>query len=347
MKFRWSTFIAFVLSVAAPSYSLSQSSAWIFLADKRKPSHSAMVGTLRTNLPHGEGVGTAVLIDECGILTNFHVAFGPWYVTQLSAPSHEPIGAFTLTEITRADGSHPTARATPVRWGDYAKLDQQLRGEDQDWAYLVLDPCLGLNFGYYHLRSLDPDDADIFGETYSAIGYSSGRQLVDPNCALHPVELAYKRGGVFHDCTVLVGDSGGPIVRNGSLSVIAIASGFRVDMTQPSCSNASQPTSALARWESNCTNLAVPVTIDMIEKIRIARLAVWLQLALKEMGYDTGRFGAIEDEQFKMAVVDSQRHLGLPTDGKLTYALCAMLSMLSGKSYPPVKCTQRQPRSPC
>ena len=132
-------FIAAVTALAG----LALTSAWVFDADDRQRSHSAMVGTLAIDLPEGSGFGTAALVDECGILTNFHVVFGPWYVTALRAPSHKSVGTFTLTEVTLPDGTHPAARATPVVWGPYRGPDRQLRNPSDDWAYLVLDRCLG------------------------------------------------------------------------------------------------------------------------------------------------------------------------------------------------------------
>ena len=66
--------------VAALLAALLLTTAWVFYADDRMPSHSARIGTFTIDLPEGSGSGTAFLINECGILTNFHVVFGPWYV---------------------------------------------------------------------------------------------------------------------------------------------------------------------------------------------------------------------------------------------------------------------------
>jgi hypothetical protein len=153
---------------------LPPTSAWVFYEDDRQPSHSTMVGTLAIDLPEGRGLGTAVLVDRCGILTSFHTVFGPWYVTALRAPSRSFPGTFTLTEVMLPDGTRPTARAIPVVWGAYHGPDRHLRVPHHDWAYLVLDRCLGLKYGHFLLRALDLQD--LAGELggFAALGYSTG-----------------------------------------------------------------------------------------------------------------------------------------------------------------------------
>jgi hypothetical protein len=119
---------AIAASVAIVVGLLVPTSAWIFYEDDRRPSHSVMVGRLEVKLPQGTASGTAALVDECGILTNFHVVFGPWYVTTFRAPSREFWGTFTLTEAMLPDGTHPSARAIPVTWGEYLGPDRQSEG---------------------------------------------------------------------------------------------------------------------------------------------------------------------------------------------------------------------------
>jgi hypothetical protein len=162
-----------IRTVAALLAVLLLTSSWVFYADDRLPSHSARIGTLSVELPEGSGSGTAFLIDECGILTNFHVVFGPWTVTALRPPSHDFTGTFTLTEVTLPDGSHPTTRAIPVVWGNYLGPDRQWRRPQEDWAYLVLEDCLGHDHGYFHLREADVYEPAI-DRGFTAVGYSPG-----------------------------------------------------------------------------------------------------------------------------------------------------------------------------
>src|SRR5215470_19375268 len=198
-----------VIAVAAAAGTLSLASGWRFYTDDRRPSHSTMVGTLAIELPEGNGLGTATLVDECGILTNFHVVFGSWYVTALRPPSHEFAATFTLTEVMLPDGTHPAARAIPVVWGDYRGPDRGLRHPKEDWAYLVLDRCLGGEFGYLRMRAADPDDFGTEGVGFSAIGYSKGVQMIDPACSVY-TEPEGINDVWPHDCALLPGDSGGP-----------------------------------------------------------------------------------------------------------------------------------------
>ena len=102
-------------------------SAWVFRADLREASNFAPVGVIEFSLPEGRSRGTAFLVGECGVMTNFHVAFGPWYLTALRPPSNANRGTFTLTQVTLANGEHPSAGAIPVFWGDYTGPDRQFR----------------------------------------------------------------------------------------------------------------------------------------------------------------------------------------------------------------------------
>ncbi|MGH6960263.1 MAG: hypothetical protein ACREE7_07260, partial [Dongiaceae bacterium] len=250
----------FTLAVAAGAAlgALLLTSAWVFYVDDRQPSHSPMVGMLTIDLPEGRGLGTAVLVDACGILTTFHAAFGPWYVTALRAPSREFPAIFTLTEVTLPDGTHPTTHATPVVWGDYRGPDRQIRSPGNDWAYLVLDRCLGAKHGYFNLRLLEPEELTGSSDGFAAIGYASGRQMIDTGCS---IRSATAKGAWLHDCALLAGDSGSPIVRRGTLTLVGLGSSFVAGSGEPSCTG----DNALRRdWDDHCANLAVPVTWDMI-----------------------------------------------------------------------------------
>jgi hypothetical protein len=280
----------------------------VFYADDRLPSHSARIGTLQVTLPEGSGSGTAFLIDECGILTNFHVVFGPWTVTALRPPSHDFTGTFTLTEVTLPDGSHPTTRAIPVAWGDYLGPDRQWRRPEEDWAYLTLERCLGAEYGWFELREPTVYEPAI-DKGFSATGYSAGRQMADPLCAAR-ADPADGAKAWLHDCATLAGDSGGPVFRNGSLNVIAMASAYRAEGSGRRCLSA-RPEAALD-WlgpSSGCANIAVPVTDAMRERIWDAAAKVGLQDVLSRAGYDTGPLGHIDSPQLQAATEQAGRDL--------------------------------------
>ena len=303
--------------------------ARVFYADDRRPSHSVMVGTLEIDLPEGHGFGTAVLVDECGILTNFHVVFGPWYVTALRAPSRDFPGTFTLTEVRLPDGSHPTARAIPVVWGDYRGPDRQIRSPHNDWAYLVLDQCLGFKYGYFSLRSLEADELEGGTDGFAAIGYSTGRQMVDPACSVHAYRSAIGGKAWLHDCALSAGDSGGPIVKRGTLALVALGGSTLTDPGDPLCPTGdSQDSGApLPRWSQRCTNVAVPLSWDIIDRVESAYCATGVQRALNQLGYDAGPLGAIDEPRAAAAIKHAQRDMGWAVTGESSGSLLKILQL--------------------
>lgn len=309
--------------VAALLAALLLTSAWVFYADDRVPSHSARIGTLTVDLPEGSGTGTAFLVDVCGILTNFHVVFGPWTVTALRPPSHEFTGTFTLTEVTLPDGSHPAARAMPIVWGDYVGPDRQWRRPEEDWAYLRLDRCLGAQYGYFELREADLYEPPV-DKGFAAVGYSTGRQMTDPRCAARPdAEAGPGKGGQgwLHDCAVMAGDSGGPIFRAGTLNVVALSSAYRAGSAGRACLSADpgQARDWLPDWDGGCANIAVPVTTAMRERIWDAMVALAAQWALTQLGYDAGPPGWIESPKLASAIRQAERDTGWKLNGKLLH----------------------------
>ena len=304
---------------AALIVALLFTAAWVFYADDRVPSHSTRIGTFTIEMPEGTATGTAFLVGECGILTNFHVVFGPWYVTVLRPPSHDFVGTFTLTEVTLDDGTHPTARAVPVVWGDYLGPDSQWRRPQEDWVYLALDRCLGEHYGYFELREADLYEPPV-DKGFTAVGYSTGRQMADPRCAARADGSGGAKGWL-HDCAVMAGDSGGPIFRNGTLTVVALASAYRAGPSARAC------LSADARWNNGCANIAVPVSTDLRAAIETAWAAVLVQRTLTALGYDAGPIGAIEGERATAAIRRVEREMGWPDTGQASWRLYKILQL--------------------
>ena len=313
--------LAMILAIPIMAGMFSFASAWVFYHDDRERSHSTMVGTLMIELPEGRGQGTAILVDECGILTNFHAVFGPWYVTALRAPSRAHPGTFTLTEALGPDGRPRSARAIPVIWGDYLGPERQLRRPHEDWAYLVLDQCLGREYGHFWLRDLGLDEPAGVVDGMVAFGYSSGRQMIDPTCSVHAVRGAGDQPSWHHDCALRAGDSGGPIAKRGSQTVVALGAGAVADPADPGCASGG----VLARWTARCANLAVPLTQEIIDQVKAAFIATGVQRALLALGYDAGPLGAIDEPRASAAIREVQQEMGWPATGAPTPGLLKIL----------------------
>jgi Putative peptidoglycan binding domain len=311
--------------VAAMLAVLLLTASWVFYADDRLPSHSARIGTLSVELPEGSGTGTAFLIDECGILTNFHVVFGPWHVTALRPPSHDFTGTFTLTEVTLPDGTHPTTRAIPVVWGNYLGPDRQWRRPEEDWTYLVLEECFGLEHGYFDVREADLYEPPV-DTGFTATGYSAGRQMADPTCAARADPTAVTKGWL-HDCAALAGDSGGPIFRAGTLTVVALASGHRAQSSGRACLSAGSTDEWFASWGSGCANVAVPVSSVMRARLWEAGAAFGIQSMLAKLGYSVGPIGTIGAPQTVAAIRQVQREMGWSETGEPSEGLYKVLQL--------------------
>jgi putative peptidoglycan binding protein len=323
MAFGTSTWLSKIAAVASLMAVTLLTCAWVFYADDRLISHSARVGTLAVDMPEGSGTGTAFLVDECGILTNFHVVFGPWYVTVRRPPSHAFVGTFTLTEVTLPDGSHPTAHATPVIWGDYIGPDRQTRVPENDWVYLTLDSCLGSRYGYFDLHfgyGQEPLDLNV-----SAIGYSANRQMTDPSCTSRTDPAAPTKAWL-HDCALLLGDSGGPIIRGGTMTVVALASGYRSVSGNKHCLAADRGDPLLTSGRG-CANIAVSLTDAIREQVTAAHIAVGLQRMLTTLGYNTGPIGTIEAPEATAAIRQAEYEMGFPVTGKPDCAFYKVLQL--------------------
>jgi hypothetical protein len=285
------------------------------------------VGVIEFSLPEGRSRGTAFLVGDCAVMTNFHVVFGPWYLTALRPPSSSNRGTFTLSQVNLADGKHPATEAVPVIWGDYTGPDRQFRRPGEDWVVLGLKDCLGTRFGY-----LKPYDArlndDVPGEGgFAAVGYSSGRQMVDSNCSIRADGNNRDGSSMLHDCAAMPGDSGSPIVRRGTGRVVGMVSSFHADWDPSRCRS---PSGFLREhWTSQCTNVAVPFDAGLIDRIEAVRKAILVQNQLLNLGYDAGPLGEIEAPRLVRAIKQFQVDSGIAPNGAIDANLCEILKMHS------------------
>lgn len=298
-------------------------SAWVFNPDLRKAANFSPVGVIEFSLPEGRSTGTAFLIGECTVMTNFHVAFGPWYVTALRPPSNAGRGTFTLTQVTLANGEHPSTGAIPVIWGDYTGPARQFQKPANDWVVLALEECLGPRYGYLlpYDATLNDDIPDRGG--FTAVGYSAGRQMVDSNCSIRLGGGSGSGATMLNDCAALPGDSGAPIVRRGTNRVVAMISGFYAGSV--SCSSLKGV--VREQWNSQCTNAAVPFSAPLNDRIEAARHAIQVQNLFMRLGVDAGPYGVIDQPLFAKAIKQVQSESDMDQSGEVSCILIKILEM--------------------
>ncbi len=303
----------------------SLASAWIFRADLREVSNFTPVGVIEFSLPEGRSTGTAFLIGECAVMTNFHVVFGPWELTALRPPSSANKGTFTLTQATSTNGEHPSTGAIPVIWGDYTGPDRQFRKPANDWVVLALEDCLGDRHGYLlpYDAALNEDIPNRGG--FTAVGYSAGRQKVDPNCSIRLAGDSGSGATMLNDCATLPGDSGAPIVRRGTGRVVAMVSRFHAGFGSINCSSFNGV--VRENWNARCTNAAVPLSAPLTDQIEAVRYAIQVQSLLLRLGYDAGPYGLIDQPLLAKAIEQVEVEAGMVPSGEVSCNLIMILRL--------------------
>lgn len=144
------------------------------------PTGRATVGSAR--------YGTAFLIGECIAATARHLSIGGLRTGQ------------------RVKLSFPAAKKRVRTKGTVVLVPSLKEGYNADWAFVLLDHCLGRTIGYYRLEPTLPSP----GLRLASLGFPAdrrGKLVMDPECRI--------RGGtpwgIGHDCAALPGNSGGPV----------------------------------------------------------------------------------------------------------------------------------------
>ncbi len=127
------------------------------------------------------------------------------------------------------------------------------------------------------------------------------------------------------------GDSGGPIVRRGTLALVALGGSLRTDPGDPLCltGGLQDGGAPLSRWSERCANLAVPLSWDIIDRVESAYCATRVQRALIQLGYDAGPIGTIDAPRFAAAIRQAQRDMGWAVTGEPSGALGKILWLRS------------------
>jgi V8-like Glu-specific endopeptidase len=144
--------------------------------------------------------GTAILVDECHVLTAEHI------VGNRNADLRGDRFDFLVGQQAGKSFEQQTG-ATVVANGGFS---EKRWNRDADWLLLKLDLCLGRKFGHVRLH----DDTAYDGPaSLQSAGYPSdltnvrGLLVVDPHCRL----VGVARRLWLHTCAGRSGDSGGPL----------------------------------------------------------------------------------------------------------------------------------------
>jgi len=179
--------------------------------------------------------GSAVLVDECHILSAYHSTF---YRRdgKLNKPSGLVVSRFMLDpDPTRPGTFRHSTLARPVLWGEFNRWS--LRGQSEDWALLRLDDCLGREVGFAPIAEAGEKSRNGYGALLFA-GYPQSRRSLG-GVTLERGCHAWDAGPVFPiigiDCAFERGASGGPIFEciEGRWTVVGLASYRSNPVDQP------------------------------------------------------------------------------------------------------------------
>lgn len=117
----------------------------------------------------------------------------------------------------------PFAEKTEATVEIMGKFNPLAPDDEQDWALLRLNDCLGSPDKYGHVALMPVDLEKIEGREgfFSAIGYPGDRSLqdgvwVDPRCTVSGNSIAGTSKLVWAtDCHIIKGQSGGPLTAKG------------------------------------------------------------------------------------------------------------------------------------
>lgn len=161
--------------------------------------------------------GTGFLVSPCHVLTNYHSVFG----VDPNAPNS---GREFRIVFTVGDGPlQRTVGGQPVFWGAFnAKVEH-------DWALVRLDECVGAEpeFGWMELHAQAPES--MAGLQVALAAFPSDRPRdrlwMQSNCQIRSMQRGTSK--ILHDCAVVTGASGGPIIDyyRETPSVVAIQCG--------------------------------------------------------------------------------------------------------------------------
>lgn len=184
--------------------------------------------------------GTGFLVSPCHVLTNYHSVFG-------IDPDAASSGRQFRVSFTVGDGPlQRTVGGQPVFWGAFnTKVEH-------DWALVRLDSCVGAEpeFGWMELHAQAPES--MAGLQVALAAFPSDRPRdrlwLQSNCQVRSMQRGTSK--ILHDCAVVTGASGGPIIDyyRTTPSVVAIQ-----------CGELNATRELFAAWDPRYANTAVTV----------------------------------------------------------------------------------------
>jgi len=161
--------------------------------------------------------GTGFLVSPCHVLTNYHAVFG------IDPKAADSSRAFRV-RFTVGDGPlQQVVGGQPVFWGAFNDK------VEHDWALVRLDECVGAEpeFGWMELRAQAPESMAGLQVALAAFPSDRPRDRLwkQANCQVRSMQSGTSK--ILHDCAVVTGSSGGPIIDyyGGTPSVVAIQCG--------------------------------------------------------------------------------------------------------------------------
>jgi V8-like Glu-specific endopeptidase len=150
----------------------------------------------------GRTRGTGFLVSPCHVLTNYHAVFG------LDPDAARRDRTYRVNFVVGDGPLQRTVGGAPVFWG---RFNDRV---EHDWALVKLDECIGAEpeFGWMELHAQAPEQ--MAGLQVALAAFPSDRPRdrlwLQPSCQVHSMQPGSNK--VLHDCAVVVGASGGPII---------------------------------------------------------------------------------------------------------------------------------------
>jgi V8-like Glu-specific endopeptidase len=150
----------------------------------------------------GRTRGTGFLVSPCHVLTNYHAVYG------LDPEGARSDRAYRVNFVVGDGPLQRTVSGSPVFAGRFNNR------VEHDWALVKLDECIGAEpeFGWMELRAQTPESMAGLQVALAAFPADRPRDRLwlQPSCQVHAMQPGSNK--VLHDCAVVVGASGGPII---------------------------------------------------------------------------------------------------------------------------------------